>query len=660
MSERYIIAGKIQNRTDEPMPGLLVKAFDVDRLSNDDFLGEGTTDRNGRFTVKYRNADFVKNILEYFIEGGPDLVLKVYDPTGNLLHTTSLRSGASRFESYLIELDNLFLSPGDILISDPKTNAIIHVNPASGNQLVVSSGGLLNGPGNLVPEADGCLLVLNPGNSPESGIIRVNPDTGEQTKITEFSEWVEAPNKIAMAADGEILLVHEKGIIRVDPATGARLGGYDGILSETVGRGIASEPSGDILVAQLNSVTDGREIVRINPGSAAMESVSSGNLLKSCLSLGVDNVGNILALNASSPGLNNGEIIRVKPDTGDQISLTSGLLLADPSDLALNSTGSILVATGNSSTITGQVIRVNPNNGVQEVVSSGGSLRAPTGIAIVPGLDLHPGDLLTVSMQEGAIYKVDPVTGGQVRIVIGGLIKAPNGITVDNDGNILVVNCGTADSRIIRINPRTGIQIELVGGGVLEDPDGIIVAPNDDIFVATEFAVKKVNPATGEVTSTDLVEGGDLTIDNCGGGIAYETAGTILVKNFYPFEGGQAQILRLDPAARTQTVVSSGGELEQANGHIVVESTGKILTCGPHTSGVNDGKIVQIDPVSGAQTIRFSGNLLVSPHALVLDGAGNLFVADGAGVIKMDSFGTQTTISSGGLFNRLDDITIFK
>ena len=88
------------------MQGLMIKAFDVDLLSEDDFLGQGETAIDGSFTILYRKEQFVKNVLESFTEGGPDIVLNIYDETGALLHTTKRRGGGERFEKYEITLES--------------------------------------------------------------------------------------------------------------------------------------------------------------------------------------------------------------------------------------------------------------------------------------------------------------------------------------------------------------------------------------------------------------------------------------------------------------------------------------------------------------------------------------------------------------------------
>lgn len=104
MSYAYLIAGTITDHQGRPVSGLIVKAFDVDLLSEDDFLGQGETASDGSFTILYRQEQFVKNVLESFTEGGPDIVLTIYDDTGQLLHTTKRRGGAARFEKYQITL----------------------------------------------------------------------------------------------------------------------------------------------------------------------------------------------------------------------------------------------------------------------------------------------------------------------------------------------------------------------------------------------------------------------------------------------------------------------------------------------------------------------------------------------------------------------------
>ncbi len=105
MSDSYLVAGTVTDPAGKPINGLLIKAYDVDFLTEDDFLGQGETTLDGSFTILYRKEHFVKNTVESLTEGGPDIVLKIFDEQDQLLHTTKRRSGAFRFEKYQITLE---------------------------------------------------------------------------------------------------------------------------------------------------------------------------------------------------------------------------------------------------------------------------------------------------------------------------------------------------------------------------------------------------------------------------------------------------------------------------------------------------------------------------------------------------------------------------
>ncbi len=106
MTTSYLISGTIVDSHGAPVEGLTVKAFDIDLLSEDDYLGDGVTTIDGSFTILYRKEQFIKSRIEALAEGGPDIVLKVYETDGNLVHTTKKRSGGQLFEQFKIQLDH--------------------------------------------------------------------------------------------------------------------------------------------------------------------------------------------------------------------------------------------------------------------------------------------------------------------------------------------------------------------------------------------------------------------------------------------------------------------------------------------------------------------------------------------------------------------------
>ncbi len=130
---------------------------------------------------------------------------------------------------------------GDILVvATPAAGgrpALFRLNPVTGAETIVSSGGsfvTLNG---VAIEADGDILVTDldafddPNASPRlpGGVIRVDPVTGSQTTVSSGGSFGD-PIGITVEADGSILIADRfagppfftGGLIRVDPATGAQ------------------------------------------------------------------------------------------------------------------------------------------------------------------------------------------------------------------------------------------------------------------------------------------------------------------------------------------------------------------------------------------------------------------------------------------------------
>ena len=104
---RFRVWGVLRDEaTGAPLPGQLIQAFDQDVVS-DDFLGESTTDDEGRFEIRFTDADF-KDAME----SQPDIYLVVSSSDGaGIVYDTrhALRRDASQDEYY------------EILIRDPRS-----------------------------------------------------------------------------------------------------------------------------------------------------------------------------------------------------------------------------------------------------------------------------------------------------------------------------------------------------------------------------------------------------------------------------------------------------------------------------------------------------------------------------------------------------------
>ena len=72
--QRFCVAGVVREReTRRPLQGLVVCAYDKD-LITDDYLGECATDGEGRFEIRFTDADF-----KDAVETRPDLYLCVFE-----------------------------------------------------------------------------------------------------------------------------------------------------------------------------------------------------------------------------------------------------------------------------------------------------------------------------------------------------------------------------------------------------------------------------------------------------------------------------------------------------------------------------------------------------------------------------------------------------
>jgi hypothetical protein len=98
-----------EKESGNPLPGLLVCAFDKDLFSSD-FLGRTVTGPDGRFTIEYDSKDF-----QELLDRNPDIFVEVYGgeyiKAKSLkrirpIYTTkkSIRYSASSSEKYFIEI----------------------------------------------------------------------------------------------------------------------------------------------------------------------------------------------------------------------------------------------------------------------------------------------------------------------------------------------------------------------------------------------------------------------------------------------------------------------------------------------------------------------------------------------------------------------------
>lgn len=277
------------------------------------------------------------------------------------------------------------LVPGDILALDDGSSsfgvpaAVYRVNPLTGAQTLITSGGLLNVPGGLGIASDGRIIVSNQTAGPGgTWIVSIDPTTGGQTAISSDGLFILA-SELAIAPNGQIYVADRISgmIIKVDPLTGAQTiiaaGGY--LVNPT---GITFGPGGQLFVTDSTSL--GGAVIRIDPISGTQTVISSGQTFTHPFGIAVTPDGSsIYVANLAIPSSTNPSFISlVDPITGSQTTVfapSSGYVAAG---ISIDGTGNIIAAhQGTIDPMTGArisgVLRIDPLTGHSTAVSLGGS-----------------------------------------------------------------------------------------------------------------------------------------------------------------------------------------------------------------------------------------------------------------------------------------------
>src|SRR5579862_5510357 len=140
---------------------------------------------------------------------------------GRLIAPVLIASASLEWTARSTVLAQNVLQPGDIVYAD-SGNAIdggfiIKVGATTGEQVVLSSGGLLVQPFDLAVDQSGGLIV-----SDTSGrLIRIAPDTGAQVLLADNSNApLGIPCGITLDSNDAVLVANTQAILRVTPASG--------------------------------------------------------------------------------------------------------------------------------------------------------------------------------------------------------------------------------------------------------------------------------------------------------------------------------------------------------------------------------------------------------------------------------------------------------
>jgi sugar lactone lactonase YvrE len=400
------------------------------------------------------------------------------------------------------------LLPGDILVADRNAfsgdGGVIRVDPTTGVQTMVSSGGLFINPLNLAITTRGSIFVTDStGDATTSvGIVRVNPLTGSQTLVVPaggsffpLGITTDAADNVFVSFYGGGFAGRVGGIIRLDSTTGAQT-----VISPAGSFafpfGIAIDPGGNLIVVDNDFFAGIHRFVRVDPTTGTQTTFSSAGFTINPGAVAVDPNGNVFVTLEAGFGSPDGAVIRVDPTTGAQTVVSSGGFLVDPLGIAIDAAGNLLVTDVNTDVGPGRIIRIDPVTGAQSLVSGGGSLIDPIGIVVVPQGQVVP--VLTVA--------IDIIPG-----------SFPNSINPRGEGKIPVAILTTDGFDATTVDPttvlfgRTGTEAAPVHSA-LEDVDG-----DRDTDMILHFKTQETGiqcgdtsgSLTGKTFGGQMIEGSD-------------------------------------------------------------------------------------------------------------------------------------------------------
>jgi DNA-binding beta-propeller fold protein YncE len=300
-------------------------------------------------------------------------------------------------DPYVVYTANSFSTGAVILRTEPGSGSLVEIS-RNGPQ-----GNLFRRPYDLALEHDGKLVVADIGepNRKDGAVIRVDPLTGRQSLVSSGGEFFD-PAGLAVAPDGQIFVVDNRApdndgaVIRVDPHTGAQTLVTE--RSSAPGRreldlpfGIAIESDGNLVVSNRvlpNELPEGcpvaGKVVRVNPLTGDQARVSGEGHIAWPLGLAVRPDGGIVVANECGTG---GGLVLVERRGHGQRRITtndSQDVLVTPERVAFDPAGQLLVSDFSAGPDQeGGIVSVDPETGAQSLVGAGELFNHPLGIAAV-------------------------------------------------------------------------------------------------------------------------------------------------------------------------------------------------------------------------------------------------------------------------------------
>ncbi|MGI8785708.1 MAG: IPT/TIG domain-containing protein [Acidobacteriota bacterium] len=550
----------------------------------------------------------------------------------------------------------------------------------------------LSSPTRVTLDVAGNLFIVDTDNhrvrkvDARSGVITTVAGTGENQfyvdGVLAVAATLNNPSAATFDAAGNLYIAdgYNGRIRKVDAASGiitTEVGGEYGFGGDggpakkaaiDLPLGIAIDASGNLYIAdsfnhRIRRVDAKTQVITTvagngQPGYGGDNGPATAAALNYPAGLALDRAGNLLIADSYNHrirrlNLANQTIVSVAGNgqadfSGDNGPATSAALNY-PQDVTLDADGNLIIADLNF-----RIRKVNASNGIITTVAGGGDagdgaaatqavLDEPYGVVIDAS-----GNLFIAERRSKRVRRVDAVSGIISTVAGPGLsdslgdnapaaaatLLLPSRIAFDAGGNLLIADTG--NGRIRRVDS-AGIITTVAGeatapqgigdGGPglaasLSGPRGIAVGKQGDLYIADTWnhLIRRIDAKTGVITT--IAGTGDQGFSGDGGSalaaqlsapnaVTVDKDGNLLVVDI-----GNNRIRKIDLTSGIIRTVAGGGQ---------------------PFFGIGDG-------------LQATAALLNDPVSVVVDAAGNLFIADAShGLVRrVDPAGIITTVAGGG------------
>ena len=277
------------------------------------------------------------------------------------------------------------------------------------------------------------------------------------------------------------------------------------------------------------------------------------------------------------------------PATSAELNGPIGLALDAAGDLYIGDTSNNVVRMVNHATGVITTVAGNGNQGYSGDGQAAASAQLNSPTYLVVG---SSGDLFIADSGNNRVREVNHATGvittvagngnggysGDGEAATSAQLNFPQGLAMDAAGNLFIAD--SSNNRIREVNHATGNITTVAGNGTggesgdtgpattaeLNYPTDVTVDPAGDLFIADtqNYSVREVNHATGVITQTSYMGGGQfgvvpegVTAD--GSGNVY-VAGGALQGNYFEVTGGfDGSVQKIDHATGVTTTVAGNG-----------------------------------------------------------------------------------------------------